>query len=153
MPKGQHRGNQRPIVVEPDEDGCWIIVSHVPNKRGYASIMRDRKVTRIHRYVFELFHGYLLPGEVVRHSCDKPLCVNPFCLRRGTIQDNSDDMVLRGRSSRGTTHPKAKLTDEQVRSIKETDSSVSNPELAERFGVTNAAIWWIRTGQTWKHIR
>lgn len=38
------------------------------------------------------------------HTCDNPWCINPDHLYIGTIDDNIDDMIERGRSNRGERH-------------------------------------------------
>jgi hypothetical protein len=51
-----------------------------------------------HRLLFEQTWGITLqPGQVVRHACDNPACVNPLHLMVGTQQDNIRDMLQRGR--------------------------------------------------------
>lgn len=51
-----------------------------------------------HRLSYRLFKGPLEPGQVVRHTCDNPCCVNPYHLLAGTHKDNTADMIARGRA-------------------------------------------------------
>jgi hypothetical protein len=152
MPRGVHRGHWKPVTVEPDKDGCWIVVSHRPGGSGYPHVVRDGLYLDLHRYIFELFHGSLLPGEVVRHACDKPMCVNPFCLQRGAPLDNSADMVRRGRSARGSRHHKARLTDIAVQAIRSADPAFSNSALGDWFGVSKEMVGKVRRGESWLHV-
>lgn len=46
--------------------------------------------------MFELVNGYY--PEIVRHTCDTPLCINPDHLVEGSPLDNVSDRVQRGRS-------------------------------------------------------
>lgn len=68
---------------------------------GYVYVGHGREGQRrvgAHRVAWEKANGRtLLPGEVVRHSCDNPPCVNPAHLLIGTIGDNNRDMAARGR--------------------------------------------------------
>jgi hypothetical protein len=43
-------------------------------------------------------------GMEARHTCDNDWCINREHLLPGTSQDNSDDMVQRGRAQRGEKH-------------------------------------------------
>ena len=53
-----------------------------------------------HRIAFEReWSVKLKPGQVVRHTCDNPGCVNPLHLMLGTQSDNIKDAVIRGRHS------------------------------------------------------
>jgi hypothetical protein len=55
------------------------------------------------RVAYWIIHGDPLPPEV-RHTCDRPICVNPDHLIPGTHADNMRDMVERGRSRAKQTH-------------------------------------------------
>jgi hypothetical protein len=50
----------------------------------------------------------------------------------------------------GESHPKAKLTDDDVRQIRASDETTA--ELARRYGVTPPNIADIRKGKTWRHV-
>lgn len=51
-----------------------------------------------HRIAFERAWSIKLkPGQVVRHTCDNPGCVNPLHLQLGTPGDNNRDTSVRGR--------------------------------------------------------
>lgn len=71
---------------------CLIWTGAV-NTDGYAHRFGNEKV---HRSVFFLVNGFY--PEVVRHSCDTPLCINPEHLLAGDNLDNVRDRVARGRS-------------------------------------------------------
>jgi len=51
-----------------------------------------------HRFAYQFYIGEIPPGNVIRHKCDNPSCVNPDHLEIGTPADNSKDMTNRGRS-------------------------------------------------------
>lgn len=51
---------------------------------------------KLHRYIFEAINGY--SPEVVRHSCDNILCLNPDHLLAGTPAENMKDRSDRART-------------------------------------------------------
>jgi hypothetical protein len=51
----------------------------------------------------------------------------------------------------GETHPKAKLTEDNVREIR--SSPERNCDIARRFDVSKQTIEGIRKGRTWKHVK
>ncbi len=84
--------------VELHASGCWLWTgSTVPG--GYGQI-RDSasKMVKTHRLAYELICEPVPNELLVCHACDVPNCVNPLHLWLGTYQDNSDDMVVKGRS-------------------------------------------------------
>jgi hypothetical protein len=87
------------------EDGCWVWNS-ARNQYGYGVKWDSvyKKTELAHRFAYRQAHGLGLDdinGEVVRHECDNPPCVNPDHLTIGTQQDNLADMHARKRGSNG----------------------------------------------------
>lgn len=88
------------VRVRPDLSPCWEWRG-TRTDSGYGifnSAVDGYTHARIHRVVYELSHGPLDQGAVIRHECDNPPCINPGHLRAGTNWQNSDDMVTRNRS-------------------------------------------------------
>jgi hypothetical protein len=83
--------------------GCWMWTgSCTPKGYGQFSGGRfadGRQDTRYaHRTMWELTHGRRLrDGEVIRHACDVPRCVNPSHLLIGTQADNVNDAKVQGK--------------------------------------------------------
>lgn len=128
-------------------DACWTFQGGI-SSCGYGIFWLDGKSVLAHRFAYEYAHG---PTKLkVRHKCDNKLCVNPKHLEEGTPKQNSQDMVLRGRSLVGERNHRAKLSSDDVRYILQ--SSESNVELAKRYGVSRQKVWQIRKGQCWKHM-
>ncbi|TQL46701.1 hypothetical protein FB562_2225 [Homoserinimonas aerilata] len=84
------------------------------------------------------------------HSCDNRACANARHLRWGTLQDNMDDKVARGRQSRlgGEAHPGAKLTWPAVREIR-SRAGEPLPVLASAFGVSKSLVSLILRNERW----
>lgn len=130
------------------ESGCVEWQRHVTTF-GHGQIRVDGRGKLIHRLVYELMHGEIAEGVIIRHRCDNPKCVNPEHLVPGTRADNSADMVERGRSCAGSKHWRAAFTEAQVLEIRE--SRVPSKILAPLYGVGSRCIRRIRQGVAWKH--
>lgn len=123
---------------------------------GYALTEVGRKRVRLHRLVFETFHGYR--PEVVMHDCDNPRCINIKHLSPGTFDLNNKDRARKGRSTQHL-HAKRRLTDEQVRDIRDTfvkgapkGSECGVMALARKYGVDPNVIYQITSGRTYKDV-
>jgi hypothetical protein len=102
---------------------CWLWHAAV-NKHGYgrfrvrSPVDGKHALVLSHRHAYELAHGTIPEGMVVRHKCDVTACVNPDHLEVGTMAENQRDMSQRGRSTRGERSASAKLTEAQVIDIR-----------------------------------
>lgn len=120
----------RRLSPEPNT-GCWLWTGALTDV-CYGAVRETlldgtAKNHYVHRLVYEHFHGPL-NGLDALHRCDVPWCASPYHLFAGTQQDNTDDMVKKGR---GQGWPKGvpmrpyqaqipHLTDEQRRALRET---------------------------------
>lgn len=132
----------------PEE--CWEWPETGRNN-GYGQIRVDGEAHRAHRVSLVLAAGRsLTPSDVVMHSCDNRPCCNPAHLSVGTTQDNTADMVAKGRQAGpgwGLANRRGRLTDEQVRAIREArDSGETVRSIAQRFGVDGAYVSRVTRG-------
>ena len=135
----------------PDE--CWVW-RFKPRTDGYVTTNVRGRRDYVHRVAYVLAHGPVPDGLVVRHSCDVRNCCNPRHLSVGTHADNSADMVLRSRSSRGDRSPSAKLTAADVLKIRSRLSTgEKHREIAKDFGVSDGTIDHISSGRNWGHLK
>jgi hypothetical protein len=133
---------------------CWIWKGNRQKDYGYFNFRNAEgrlERHRAHRYVWELTHGAIDPKLIVCHHCDNPGCVRPSHLFVGTNADNSRDMVTKKRHQFGTAQWQAKLNDEAVREIRNSDES--SAELERKFGVSRRTISMVRTNKTWRHVK
>jgi hypothetical protein len=114
---------------------CWTWLGKRVN--GYGQFRRNspRRMEMAHRVAWELTNGSVPKGLWVLHRCDNRLCCHPDHLFVGTAQDNSDDMINKGRSKR-------RLTDGQIEEIRQ--SAEPSRLIAPRYGVTHAYIRRLR---------
>ena len=136
------------------EGDCLIWQRSCHKATGYGYIYKtiNGKEMKIgaHVMMFELLNGPAKEKAVIRHSCDNPPCINPQHLLSGTHKDNARDRVNRGRGAKGIKHGRCRLTDEQVKEIKNTPKYYgSGIKLAKKFSVANTTISAVRNGQNW----
>lgn len=138
--------------VTPAENGCWVW--NAATAKGYGRFLHEGRLQYAHRLSFADAKGDIPLDLLVTHSCDVPLCVYPAHLSTGTSQDNADDMVCRGRSAKGESHWSAKLTDSDVKAIRQRYAAGGAVQqfLADEYGVTHQAISLIITRKKWRHI-
>jgi hypothetical protein len=143
-------------VDKGPENQCWLWKG-AKSTYGYGQMTvstTPRRFKKAHRVSYEIHKGPLTSEDVVRHSCDVPLCCNPLHLEKGTQSENHADMVAKGRNSwaphEGHQNPNVKLTADEVRAIRASDLSYS--QAAAKYGVTKAAIAAIQTRRRWSHI-
>jgi hypothetical protein len=133
-------------------DACWPWTLSLDSK-GYGQLWENGRLRRAHQVAYERTNG---PFKFnVLHDCDYRPCCNPAHLYDGTLKQNTQDMVRRGRAKyrtfQGSCHGMAILSDDQARFIK-TASGIRQIDLAARFGVSKSTVAMIRTGKIWRHI-
>ena len=142
-------GRKNPIKVVKTEGNCWECTSHKPMSNGrYYQITvgsrtdGTRRPIMLHRFIYEYNVGEIEEGLVLRHTCDNDMCVNPEHLLKGTHQDNSDDMVRRGRVAKGKRVASSKLTDQEVLEIRDLYSKTeyTQSQIANIYGVSQRQI-------------
>lgn len=77
------------------------------------------------------------------------LCQMHYARTKRGLEAGDAQCLPRG-TARGAMHPKAKLTDDDVRAIRASDER--GRRLAERYGVTATLITNIRKGKVWAHL-
>ncbi len=123
-----------------------------PVTNGYGRIQRKGEVIYAHREVLRLDTG--ATPDVVMHTCDNPLCINPEHLAPGTHETNFADMVSKQRHAKGADHYKAKLTPAQVlRARRKRENGVTLTALAKEFGVARSTIASAIAGESWKDLK
>jgi HNH endonuclease len=138
-------------------DRCWQWLGATRNGYGKIICQADHKRTYVtaHRLAWELFNGPIPPGLDVLHRCDNPACCNPAHLFLGTHSDNMRDREAKGRHNapRGSNHGRAKLTEDDVRTIRRLVAE-GTPQnvLARRYGVTTTILWLLVHRRTWRHV-
>lgn len=121
-----HHSTKSPIEYTVDPaSGCWIWQKQV-NRNGYGVTSRNKRKTLAHRAMYEMLRGPIPEGMSLDHICSVPRCVNPDHLEPVTHREN----VHRGRAT--------KLSDADVKRLREVAPNHSYKELAEMFGISPA---------------
>jgi hypothetical protein len=140
----------------PNLGPCWLWMGS-KSVFGYGTI-HDPSSTRkggldaTHRSSWRLHFGAIPDGLKVLHKCDVPSCVNPAHLFLGTLKDNTQDMLAKGRHrlapnhSKGEKNPAAKLTEEQVATMRDDYAAgISRKQLAIKFKISRSMVYLITT--------
>ena len=135
-------------MPEPNS-GCLIWTGSLLSD-GYGQIAVNGKMMRAHRFSWEESNGPIPEGIYVLHTCDNRVCVNPDHLFLGTQQDNMDDMVRKGRQSKGELNGGAKLTEAGIKLIRGDSRSLS--KIADDYGVVKSHICNIQNFKIWRHV-
>lgn len=135
-----------------DENGCHNCISHYLDRHGYPNIRRNGKNQTISRTMFK----DIPEGMVVRHKCDNPRCINIKHLELGTMKQNTQDCIARGRFkfppvNFGTKLKHAKLNDDIVVYMR--NSGKTCYQLAKEFNIDPTTAYDAIKRKTWKHVR
>jgi len=139
---------------------CWLWTGATRKNRpqgiqNYGRINYKEGRLSAHRAAYEMFHGKILPNEVLLlHACDNPLCCNPNHLSEGTRADNRADTVLKSRQARGERHARARLTEEEVLEIRRLypEGGHTYKSLGKQFGVATTTIQGIIERKIWAYL-
>lgn len=141
-------------AVKGDGDQCWLWPGPF-DEDGYGRFTQTGVRIHAHRAAWMAANDREIPaGMNVCHTCDNPPCCNPAHLWLGTTQDNTDDMMRKGRKAvpRGEDAAQSKLTEDNVRYIRANRGTIGPTALARKFGVQPQCIYKVWYGLRWKHV-
>lgn len=135
-------------------DACWPWLKSVRGK-GYGQATFNGKQYAATRVLFMIQGVELAKGICVCHRCDNPICVNPAHLFLGTTKDNVADMIAKGRANhsnpaKGEGHGKSKLTEADVRAIR--DDKRSQRVIGAEYRIAPTHVGRIRRREFWAHL-
>lgn len=119
---------------------------------GYPRVTFEGRIRLVTHLVLEWTgRGPRPSGMEACHSCNNggAGCWHPGHLRWATHLSNMRDAVAAG-LNQGERHGMAKLTEADVRAIREAQGSHS--ALARRFGVARRTVADVRNGVSWRHV-
>ena len=135
-------------------DGCWLWRGG-KDKDGYGlfnGVVDGELHRRAHRYSYARYRGPIPSLLHVCHTCDVRACVNPDHLFLGTIAENMDDKMAKGRhrTPDGENHYRALLTEEQVKAI--LDDPRTHSRIAADYNVSRNTISSIKSRRSWHYL-
>lgn len=99
-----------------------------------------------YRVIFSETHGRPLSElKPLRHTCDNPVCCNPYHLIEGTHQENMDDM--KDRERHGLPHHTVKAIKRLI-----AKKMLSHAEIGELFGISRTLVTSIASNACYKHV-
>lgn len=131
-----------------------ILAVNVDNHGGRQTVVLckkgEMKRFQVHRLVLFAFKSVAPEGTECRHLDGNHLNNRPSNLEWNTHTVNMQDKTTHGTQTYGEDHPRAKLTENDIREIRAADATERS--LAEQYGVSQVAIHFIRARKTWKHV-
>lgn len=160
----QHESNRNRTRIEfwsrvEKTDTCWLWTGF-RNAQGYGKLNVAGRKRGAHQVAYELTYGPIPKGLDICHHCDNPPCVRPDHLFAGTVSDNMNDAVAKGRKGgkpnlliAGERHGLAVLTDETVREIRRLFASgMMKKDIATRLNIGRHLVQSVVNGHTWSHV-
>lgn len=123
-------------------------------RNGYGLVHRpgNNRMTTASALMCEMSHGPKpTPSHEAAHSCGNGAggCVNPNHLYWATREQNQSDRVKHGTSNRGEQQHSARLTREDVRTIRSLAGDVMVKDIARRFGIHQSYASQIIARKRW----
>lgn len=147
---------------------CWIWKAGRGASGGRFKL--SGKKEQAHRVAWILTNGPIPRKLVISQTCGDLACCNPAHLRARSRSECQRISVIAGTHSsfthpevlenllcgdlalRGENAPSAKLTEAQVKMIRNSHGTVSVRTLARRYGIQPNTIYNILNGRSWKHL-
>lgn len=139
-------------AVVLDDSSCWNWQGAIVDRYGVLRV--NTKKQKAHRFGFLLGHGRPPGKKYVCHKCDNTHCVRPSHLFLGTQKENMADMIQKGRGPVvvGSRNPKSKLSEEDVKRIRELYPEMQQKEIGKLFGISQGQVSKIVLKQGWGHV-
>ncbi len=147
------RGPAGAVITEK-----WHELKPHADKFGHLSVFLSnstgKKRFKVHRIVLEAFVGPCPNGMECRHFPDRdPANNNLDNLQWGTRLENVHDKEFHETDNRGERHVNAKLTEDQVKSIRlDATSGMLHRVIAAKHGISRSRVWQIVMHEAWKHV-
>lgn len=140
-------------------DTCWIWQGASNGIYPLCHVLGASKTVFAHRLSFELFKTPIIDGNVVMHTCDNPMCVNPDHLAQGTQLQNMTDMYEKGRGRSpgpkiplyGADNPACKITESTALAIRK-ETGLSVRKIAIKYEISPSQVHRILKNRSWVEL-
>lgn len=133
-------------------DGCYEYQGAITDN-GYGFIWYKGRNHYAHRIAWLIENGEIPQGMLVLHECDNRRCVRVKHLFLGTHQDNTSDMIAKGRQVIACGEAKSAFKESTIRLIKqELKAGITQREIGRRYGMTRENVSAIARGLSWRHV-
>lgn len=154
VPKGEALRYLNDVVVGSTATDCikWPYNLAGP---GYGKVYIAGKSHIVSRVVCERAHGPApTPKHQAAHSCGNGHlgCVTPAHLSWKTPAENCADRTVHGTQQRGAKQWKAKLTENDVRLIRQLKGTMPQHKIGELFGVAQTTVANVHRGGSWSWL-
>ena len=141
------------LAWKSERVGACLVWTGGCSDDGYGQTTVNGVRWQTHRLAYTVHHGPIPDGEIVRHSCDNPPCMEPSHLLSGTHADNGNDKYIRRRSTYGERNAAHVLSETDVLRIDASlKQGVSGAQLARDYGVGKSTISRIRRRESWSYL-
>ena len=135
----------------------WQRLSGYVNSVGYLQVSLSQnhktKILSVHRLVLEAFVGLCPDGMQCRHLDGNPRNNHLSNLKWGTPKENGADCIRHGTRPRGSKHGMAKLTEEDIPTIRQRLAhGESTRSIGSSFQISGVMVSRIKKGKNWKHV-
>lgn len=117
---------------------CWLC--HLaPNAKGYSNVGFGRDIKmRAHRVVLLIIEPDMPPEMLALHTCDTRRCIRPDHLFSGTAQNNTDDMIEKGRAK--LIQPRTDHVNREA-IIQLHEKGLNRFEIATKLFISPSTVW------------
>lgn len=133
----------RILPFREQDTGCVEMFSdHARDIHDYSVLSANGKSTHVHRLIFFAAFPEISKEFNVLHKCNNPHCCRLSHLFAGTHEDNMKDKKEKDRCN-AANHPNTKLTDVQVKEIRELGNKkrgMTQYNIAARYNVSREMV-------------